>query len=80
MIAVVTCSCTSAVMLGNTLGGIRTPAVDALVAALTGKTTGGSGFCLLFGSTVPLTEDQLVALYPDTPRSWPPGPARPAPR
>jgi hypothetical protein len=49
---------------GNTLGGIRTPAVDAPVAALTGKTTGGSGFCFLFGSTVPLTADQLAALYP----------------
>jgi hypothetical protein len=49
---------------GNALGGIRTPAVDAPVATLSGKATGGSSFCFLFGSTVPLTPTQLHALYP----------------
>jgi len=50
---------------GNTLGGIRTPAVDAPVATLSGRSTGGNSFCFLFGSTVPLTAAQLKALYPD---------------
>jgi hypothetical protein len=49
---------------GNTLGGIRTPAVDAPVATLRGQATGGSSFCFLFGSTVPLTPSQMEALYP----------------
>src|SRR5262249_30612908 len=50
---------------GNARGGIRPPAVDAPVATLTGRSTGGSSFCFLFGSTVPLTPAQLNALYPD---------------
>jgi Alpha/beta hydrolase domain len=49
---------------GNTLGGIRTPAVDAPVATLSGRSTGGNSFCFLFGSTVPLTPAQLQLLYP----------------
>jgi hypothetical protein len=48
---------------GNVLGGIRTPAVDAPVATLSGLGQAGSQFCFLFGTTVPLTTDQLEALY-----------------
>jgi Alpha/beta hydrolase domain len=50
---------------GNVLGGIRTPAVDAPVATLSGSPTGGSQFCFLFGTTTPFTPEQLAALYPD---------------
>ena len=50
---------------GNALGGIRTPAVDAPIAKLSGQATGGSSFCFLFGSTVPFTPAQLEVLYPD---------------
>jgi hypothetical protein len=49
---------------GNALGGVRTPAVDAPVATLSGRATGGTSFCFLFGSTVPLTPAQLAVLYP----------------
>ena len=48
---------------GNVRGGIRTPAVDAPVATLSGLGQAGSQFCFLFGTTVPLTADQLEALY-----------------
>jgi hypothetical protein len=49
---------------GNVLGGIRTPAVDAPVAKLSGLgQTGGTQFCFIFGSTVPFSNDQLRALY-----------------
>ena len=50
---------------GNVLGGIRTPAVDAPVATLSGLPQGGSQFCFLFGTTVPFTPSQLAALYPN---------------
>jgi len=49
---------------GNALGGIRTPAVDAPVATLSGRATGGTSFCFLFGSTIAFTPAQLAALYP----------------
>jgi len=49
---------------GNVLGGIRTPAVDAPVATLSGLGKGGTSFCSLFGSTVPLIPSQLEVLYP----------------
>ena len=52
--------------LGNVLGGIRTPAVDAPVAQINGlgQPAGGTGvFCFLFGITVPFTDDQLLELY-----------------
>jgi hypothetical protein len=49
---------------GIALGGIRTPAVDAPVATLSGLgQTGGSQFCFLFGSTVPFSNAQLEARY-----------------
>jgi hypothetical protein len=48
---------------GNVRGGIRTPAVDAPVATLSGLGQTGTTFCFLFGTTVPLTTEQLTALY-----------------
>ena len=55
---------------GNALGGIRSPQVDAPVAALGGVQELAApgqvgGFCRLFGTTVPLTPEQLAALYPN---------------
>ena len=49
---------------GNVLGGIRTPAMDAPVAVLSGQGTGGASFCFLFGSTTPFNPAQLEVLYP----------------
>jgi hypothetical protein len=54
---------------GNTIGGVRTPQVDAPIATLAGiGNTGANGefismFCGLFGSTVPYPPQQLAALY-----------------
>jgi hypothetical protein len=54
---------------GNTLGGVRSPQVDAPIATLggIGNTPANSSpislFCGLFGSTVPFTPTQLSALY-----------------
>jgi Alpha/beta hydrolase domain len=48
---------------GHVRGGIRTPAVDAPVATLSGLGQTGSQFCFLFGTTVPFTDEQLAALY-----------------
>ena len=52
---------------GNVLGGVRTPAVDTPVAKLSGfgQTGAGAQFCFLFGTTAPLTQEQLTALYRD---------------
>ena len=57
---------------GNTLGGIRTPYVDVPIAKLlgTGNTAApgsppSSAFCFLFGQTIPFTEAELDALYPN---------------
>jgi hypothetical protein len=50
---------------GNSVGGVRTPAVDAPVAALTG--TGNSGpnpVCFLLGTSKPLSSAALASLYP----------------
>ena len=50
---------------GNATGGVRTPAVDAPVAALSGLgQTGSAQFCFLFGTTTPFTSARLAALYP----------------
>jgi hypothetical protein len=51
--------------VGNVVGGIRTPAVDAPIAALTGVNPSDSVFCSLFGAAEPLTEEQLAELYTD---------------
>jgi hypothetical protein len=54
---------------GNTIGGVRTPQVDAPIATLggIGNTAANSApisqFCRLFGSTVPFTPAPLSALY-----------------
>ena len=48
---------------GNAKGGIRTPLVDVPVDTLSGEAAGGSVACLLFGSTTPLTAEQLSARY-----------------
>ncbi len=50
--------------VGNVRGGIRTPLVDAPVDTLSGEAAGGSVACLLFGSTTPLSAEQLNARYP----------------
>lgn len=50
--------------LGNAVGGVRTPAVDVPVAALTGEAPpGASTLCSLFGSTVHFDDARLVELY-----------------
>jgi hypothetical protein len=55
---------------GNTIGGVRSPQVDAPIAVLAGigNTPANSApisqFCVLFGSTVPYTQAQLATLYP----------------
>ncbi len=52
--------------VGNVTGGIRTPAVDAPIAVLSGlPPVGAPGFCVLFGQTIPLTPSQISALYPE---------------
>lgn len=50
---------------GNVIGGLRTPAVDAPVATLSGMPPATTpGFCFLFGQTHPFSTQQLEALYP----------------
>jgi hypothetical protein len=49
---------------GNVIGGIRTPAVEAPVAALSGANATDSVICQLFGATDPFTPDRLADLYP----------------
>jgi hypothetical protein len=44
---------------------VRTPAVDAPVATLTGLgNAGASPVCFLLGTTTPLSASQLASLYP----------------
>lgn len=50
--------------VGNVLGGVRTPAVDAPTSVLTGLADpGASMICRLFGRTTPLAEERLRDLY-----------------
>jgi hypothetical protein len=50
---------------GNALGGIRTPAVDAPVATVSGlPAPGGTTFCFIFGTTTPFSPEKLAELYP----------------
>jgi len=51
--------------LGNALGGIRTPYVDAPSAILRGEPNTGAGFCRLFGTTSLFGADQMATLYVD---------------
>jgi hypothetical protein len=52
---------------GNAQGGVRSPHVDAPIARLGGVSNTGQPplgqFCRLFGTTVPLTADELAARY-----------------
>lgn len=48
---------------GNVRGGIRTPAVDAPVAILSGLGQSGTSFCRIFGTTTPFSQEQLAELY-----------------
>jgi hypothetical protein len=51
---------------GNAIGGVRTPAVDVPIAALSGEAPpGASELCSLFGSTVAFDDGTLVSLYGD---------------
>lgn len=50
---------------GIALGGIRTPAVDAPIAAFSGDPQEGSVICRLFGTTMPFAPETLVELYGD---------------
>ncbi len=54
---------------GNTLGGVRTPYVDAPIATFTGDGQGAldSGVCSLFGTTRFLGQEVFWSLYPDGP-------------
>jgi hypothetical protein len=51
--------------IGNAVGGIRTPQVDAPVATLSGLGQEGESFCRLFGTTRPLDAPTLAARYGD---------------
>ncbi|MEQ9462216.1 MAG: alpha/beta hydrolase domain-containing protein [Haliea sp.] len=51
--------------LGNVLGGIRTPWVDAPVAILSGEGQEGDRLCFLFGTTVLFDAAQMASLYVD---------------
>jgi hypothetical protein len=51
--------------VGNVLGGVRTPYVDAPVAILSGELAEGSTLCRLFGSTKLLDSAELAQRYPD---------------
>ena len=52
-------------MMGNALGGIRTPHVDVPTSVLTGAAPKGAAIlCLLFGQTIPFSADELEKLYP----------------
>lgn len=51
--------------LGNTLGGVRTPAVDAAVQRLSGSAPAGASLvCQLFGSTTPVAPEVLAERWP----------------
>ncbi len=51
--------------LGNTLGGVRTPVVDAAVQRLSGAAPeGASLICQLFGSTTPVPDELLAQRWP----------------
>lgn len=51
--------------LGNVLGGIRTPYVDAPIATLSGEGQPGDLYCKLFGTTDMFDRTQLASLYTD---------------
>ena len=55
---------------GIAVGGLRTPIVDAPIAANTGNENPGGTFCTLFGTTAPFDAATLAALYPDGSVGW----------
>ncbi|HJQ82689.1 MAG TPA: alpha/beta hydrolase domain-containing protein [Candidatus Binatia bacterium] len=50
--------------LGNAVGGIRTPPVDAPIAALSGIGQGDGSPCGRFGTTIAFDAETLASLYP----------------
>ena len=48
---------------GNALGGVRTPLVDMPMDTLSGVPASSSVFCMLLGSTVPLSDLRVGELY-----------------
>ena len=50
--------------VGNSLGGVRTAAVDVPIAVYSGQSSSSNILCALFGATTPLSAGQLLALYP----------------
>ncbi len=50
--------------VGNTLGGVRTAAVDVPIAVYSGAPASSNVLCSLFGSTTPFPPAQLLSLYP----------------
>ncbi len=50
---------------GNVIDGVRTPYVDAPVAAFSGSGQTGTSFCFLFGTTALFDAATLATLYPD---------------
>lgn len=48
---------------GVALGGIRTPPVDVPVDVLSGQPASTAIFCLLLGTTTPLPDERIAALY-----------------
>ena len=51
--------------LGNALGGLRTPYVEAPAAVLSGLGQTDNAFCFLFGTTALFDAGQMAALYVD---------------
>jgi hypothetical protein len=49
---------------GIVLGGVRSPAVDAPTATLTGERDPGDPTCRAFGATIPFDDATLAELYP----------------
>jgi hypothetical protein len=50
---------------GNTLGGVRTPALDVPIATYSGQAPSSASLvCSLLGQTTPLSATQLMTLYP----------------
>jgi hypothetical protein len=50
---------------GNVIGGVRTPAVNVPISALSGQAPSGTSvLCSLFGSSTPFSTATLHALYP----------------
>jgi hypothetical protein len=55
---------------GIAVGGVRTPIVDAPIAANTGNENDGGSFCALFGTTAPFDAATLAARYPGGVDEW----------